>query len=187
MVPTLVVIAAVAGMVALGVWQLHRRAWKEALLARYAAAATMPPVGFPRVPTDQTNLFRRSEAFCLQPTAWRATAGRDRAGRPGYRHIAECRTGAEGPGVAIDAGWSTDPGPAKGWAGGRVTGVIGPDYGGQVLLVADAAAPGLVPSARPDIATVPNNHLAYAVQWFLFAGIATAIYAVLLRRRRAGD
>jgi surfeit locus 1 family protein len=34
---------------------------------------------------------------------------------------------------------------------------------------------------------VPNNHLAYAVQWFLFAGVAAVIYALALRRRtRAG-
>ncbi len=30
---------------------------------------------------------------------------------------------------------------------------------------------------------MPNNHLAYAVQWFLFAAIAGAIYVLALRRR----
>ncbi|WP_419826942.1 SURF1 family protein [Sphingomonas sp.] len=181
--PTLLVAAAVAAMIALGVWQLHRLRWKEALIARYEAAATLPPVGFPRVPTDQSLLFRRSEVFCLQPTAWRASAGRDRTGRSGYRHVADCRTGAEGPGVAIDMGWSDRPEAPGGWRGGRVTGTIGPDRNAQVLLVADEAAPGLVPSARPDVAVVSNNHLAYAVQWFLFAAIAAIIYAVALWRR----
>jgi surfeit locus 1 family protein len=36
-VPTLVVLAAVATMIGLGVWQLQRRAWKEALIARRGA------------------------------------------------------------------------------------------------------------------------------------------------------
>ena len=47
--PTLLVLIAVAGMVALGIWQLHRLHWKEALIADYASAAGKPPVAFPRV------------------------------------------------------------------------------------------------------------------------------------------
>ena len=38
---TLIVIAAVATMIALGVWQLHRLEWKEALIMRYAQVETM--------------------------------------------------------------------------------------------------------------------------------------------------
>jgi len=34
------------------------------------------------------------------------------------------------------------------------------------------------------VGDIPNNHLAYAVQWFLFAGIAGVIYALALKRRR---
>jgi surfeit locus 1 family protein len=30
---------------------------------------------------------------------------------------------------------------------------------------------------------VPNNHLAYAVQWFLFAAVASVIYVLALRWR----
>ena len=30
---------------------------------------------------------------------------------------------------------------------------------------------------------MPNNHLAYAVQWFLFALTALVIYAIALRKR----
>ncbi len=182
-VATVLVAAAIATMIWLGVWQLHRLRWKEGLLAEYAAAAHKPPVGFPRVPTDQALLFRRSTAFCLQPTAWRASAGRNLTGESGYRHIADCRTGAEGPGIAFDMGWSRSPDAPAGWRGGQVTGTIGPDHDRQILLVADTAAPGLAPSAPPDLDTIPNNHLAYAVQWFLFAAIAALIYAVALWRR----
>jgi surfeit locus 1 family protein len=182
--PTILVALAVAAMIALGIWQLcFRLPLKEKLLARYAAAAGKPPVAFPRVPTDQSLLFRRSSAYCLEPVGWRASAGRSRAGVPGYRHTADCRTGAEGPGVAIVVGWSRSPDPPRGWRGGQMHGVIGPDQGNQVLLVADTAAPGLQPSEPPSMDAIPNNHFAYAIQWFLFAGVAAAIYAIALWRR----
>jgi surfeit locus 1 family protein len=42
--PTLLVGAAVAVMVGLGIWQLQRKGEKEALIARYAAAASQPEV-----------------------------------------------------------------------------------------------------------------------------------------------
>lgn len=183
LLPTLLVALAAAVMIWLGVWQLHRMRWKEGLLAEYAAAAGKPPVAFPRVPTDQTALFRRSSAYCLEAVGWRASAGRNRAGDPGYRHVADCRTGAEGPGVAIDAGWSRSPDPPRGWRGGRMRGIIGPDHDAQVLLVSDTAAPGLLPSEPPSLDAIPNNHFAYAIQWFLFAGIAVAIYGIALWRR----
>jgi surfeit locus 1 family protein len=54
------------------------------------------------------------------------------------------------------------------------------------MLVATQPAAGLEPSAPPSIIDVPNNHLAYAVQWFLFAGIAAIIYLLALRRRQRG-
>jgi cytochrome oxidase assembly protein ShyY1 len=181
--PTLIVALAAGVMVWLGIWQLHRLTWKEGLLAEYAAAAHKPPVGYPRVPTDQSLLFRRSSTFCLQPVGWRASAGRNRAGESGYRHVADCRTGAEGPGVAIDVGWSRSPDAPSGWKGGQVAGTIGPDHNRQVLLVADTAAPGLEPSAPPSLDAIPNNHFAYAIQWFLFATIAVVIYAIALWRR----
>lgn len=185
-IPTILVALAVAAMIALGVWQLRRMHEKEAMIARYAGAAGRPAVGFPRVPTDQALLFRRSEVFCLQPTGWRASAGRDRQGRSGYRHIADCRSGgAEGPGVAVDMGWSEHPDAPAGWRGGPVTGTIGPDRNGQVLLVSDTPAPGLAASAVPQVADIPNNHFAYAIQWFVFAGVAAAIYGLVLWRRRA--
>ncbi|NBO00626.1 MAG: hypothetical protein EBV21_04095 [Betaproteobacteria bacterium] len=34
---------------------------------------------------------------------------------------------------------------------------------------------------------LPNNHLSYAVQWFLFAFVALVIYALAVRKRLAGQ
>lgn len=197
LVPTLIVIAAAAAMIALGIWQLQRARWKETLLARYEAAATLPPIAFPALGGDETALFRRSSAFCLEPVAWHVEAGRNRAGASGWRHLVDCRTGAEGPGVTIDMGWSERFGANPPWDGGHVIGVIAsaPEHRSLIaglwarpvplalMIVADMPAPGLVASAPPAIADIPNNHRAYAVQWFIFAGLAVLIYALALRRR----
>jgi cytochrome oxidase assembly protein ShyY1 len=45
---TLIVGAAVATMIALGLWQLDRRAEKAALLALYRANLTQPAMAFPK-------------------------------------------------------------------------------------------------------------------------------------------
>jgi len=185
LIPTVLVAAAVAVMIGLGIWQLYRAQWKQDLLARYEANSRLPPIAFPKVPTpaDEQLLFRRASGYCLQATGWIARSGRNRADQPGWRHIALCRTGAEGPGMAVDLGWSNKGDSPVGYRGGPVSGVIGPDRKHILLLVADQAAPGLQPSAKPFLDEIPNNHRAYAVQWFLFAGIAVVIYALALRRR----
>jgi surfeit locus 1 family protein len=194
---TIVVLIAVAAMIALGAWQLGRRAEKAALLARYGANAASPPLPLVALfPVGDADLFRRTGAMCLSVAGWDSKAGRDARGRSGWRHVASCRTGAEGPGFAADLGVSQSA-DAPRWTGGMVQGrltwasdgssLIGRLFGGtparMPMIVAEAPAPGLVPSAQPDPADVPDNHLAYAVQWFLFAAVALAIYAVALWRR----
>lgn len=186
LIPTILVALAVATMIGLGVWQLDRKAEKEALLADYEAAWQLPPVAFPE-PPDRALLYRRATGMCLEPVGWRAVAGQNRAGEPGWQHVASCRTGGgEGPGMQVVAGWSRALDPAIDWRGGEVTGIIGrdPEYG--IRLVAEDPAPGLEPAARPDPGEIPNNHLLYAIQWFAFAGIALVIYALALRRRARG-
>lgn len=183
---TIVVALAVAAMIALGVWQLRRAEWKADLLAKYRAAATMPAVAFPNVPpTDGSLLFRKASGFCLEPTGWSARNGRDRKGNAGWRHIAACRTGAEGPGMVVDMGWSKSADAPVGWRGGEVSGVIEGDRDHILLLVSDTPAPGLAASALPDAASIPDNHRAYAFQWFAFAATAAIIFGFAAFRRRA--
>jgi surfeit locus 1 family protein len=185
-IPTIVVAAAVGLMVWLGIWQLHRATWKTGLIARYEANAKLPPVAWPTVPpADDRLLYRRASGFCLQPVGWRAVAGRNLKDEPGWSHIASCRTGVEGPGMEVDVGWSARPSDPQ-WRGGAVAGLIVPDRKHLIRLVAANAAPGLVPSQPPAPRDMPNNHLAYAVQWFFFAATALIIYLIALRRRQRG-
>jgi cytochrome oxidase assembly protein ShyY1 len=184
LIPTLLVAAAIAVMIGLGVWQLQRAAEKEALLARYHDARGLPPIALPAVP-DPANppLFRRASAFCLRVVDWRAVSGRNVRGDAGWVHVASCARGAEGPGFQAVMGWSPTPDSPR-WTGGPVEGVVGPDRDHVVKLVAAVPAPGLLPAKPPSLDDVPNNHRLYAAQWFFFAAAAAAIYWLALRRRR---
>lgn len=180
-IPTLVVLAAVAVMIALGVWQLSRMAQKEALLARYTAAETMSSdVQWPRGSENfEDVLFRHTRIDCTSVGPDRPMAGRNAGGQSGWAHVFACEMG-DGRKADVVAGWSRQP-TALQWAGGEVGGVIAP--GGR--LIADRPLPGLEASARPDPRDVPNNHWSYAAQWFLFAATALVIYALALRKRLA--
>ena len=194
-VPTILVALAVATMIALGFWQLlDRRPKKEAFLAQLAANPAKPAIGFPRA-TDDRLLFRRVAAMCLEPTSG-TMAG---AGAAGFRWIVECRTGAEGPGMAVQLGTTRDPLAKPVWQGGMVQGYLShaPDSRPMIaalfertpqrlMVVADTPPAGLAANAAPDLSSVPNNHLAYAVQWFLFAAVAVVIYILALRLRNRG-
>lgn len=182
--PTLIVALAIGAMIGLGVWQLHRAQWKAGLLAQYAAAAHQPPIALPIVP-DAKNppLFRKADAFCLSVVKWTPVAARNLNGDAGWGHVADCRTGAEGPGFAVDMGWSERM-DAPAWRGGQVSGTIAADRERIYRLIAATPAPGLQPTAPPNMADIPNNHMAYAVQWFIFAALAAIIYLIALRRRR---
>lgn len=197
-VATTLVALAVTAMVALGVWQLDRRGQKEALIAQYRANAALPQIAMPGPGDWRPALFRRVAATCQSVASWSSEAGRATDGARGWRKLAQCRTGgAEGPGLIVDMGVGDIAQANPAWTGGVVSGVLteAPSHASLIarafgkapapspLLVAATPAPGLKPSAPPSPETVPNNHLAYAVQWFLFAGIASVIYALALRRR----
>ena len=193
LLPTLIVAAAVAAMIALGVWQLGRAEEKAAVLAEYRRAAALPTLDLdPLLARRAAELpplaFRRVRVTCTaRNVAPEQRGGRSAAGQGGYVHLVPCRPGA--PGLAgrlvVDAGWSALP-----EAGRRLTldgpaeGRRGPVRGeGPIRLTAAAAPPPLAPSAAPDVAQIPDNHLGYAFQWFFFAAAALVIYVLALRRR----
>lgn len=198
LLPTLLVAAAVATMIALGVWQLGRADEKAALQRQYERNLALPLIALPSgAVVDESLLYRRASAFCLEVTGWRKTGGKSASGQGGTRFIALCRTGAEGPGFAADMGVSPDPKANPAWKGGEVAGriVAEPRSGGLLerltgksppsrpMIVSEQPAPGLQASA-PPAADAPNNSLSYAFQWFFFAVAAAVIYVLALRRRQ---
>mgnify|MGYP001055558474 FL=1 len=196
--PTIIVAAAIAVMIGLGIWQGGRAHQKDAAVAAWRANMGKPATAYPGGnPTDEHYLFRRLSANCLRVVNWQEVGGRSKDGRTGWRHIANCATGAEGPGLVVDMGVSIAPNSKVSWPGGQVRGLATHEPDGspwiarlsgkapplRLMIVAETPAPGLLPSAPPDPASVPNNHKAYMVQWFLFAAIAAMIYALAVRKR----
>jgi cytochrome oxidase assembly protein ShyY1 len=179
-IPTLLVLVAVGIMVRLGIWQLHRLGEKEALLARYQAAH----VSSAEVPWPATKavadmaLYRRSRLLCAKVVGHSGIAGRNAAGEPGIAQYAQCVL-PDGSQASVVMGWARNPNTTGTWTGGEVRGIVAPGP----RLVADPPLGGLAANAQPDPSEIPNNHLAYAVQWFLFAATALVIYAVALWRR----
>jgi len=192
-IPTLVVALAVATMIALGIWQLRRAAWKEALLADYGRAAALPAVDLDPLLASGRPLpalsFRRALVTCdARDAAVTAQAGRSSADASGQAYYVACRPGASGDAgrLRVNAGWADRPDAARrltvtGLVAGRL-GVVGAD-GPITLVAATPAAPLTIASAPPDLAAIPNNHLSYALQWFAFALTAAVIYLLALRTR----
>ena len=183
--PSLIVAAAVAIMIALGFWQLGRADEKEALLASYRnVSPDAAPVEYPL--TDEgieQNLYRATMVQCAEVVSKRDIVGTNSVGVKGWAHLATCKltgSGESADEAEVALGWSRTPqGPE--WSGGEVTGILAP--GGKI--VADPPLAGLGPLAKPDPADLPNNHLSYAVQWFLFALTALIIF-ILAVRKKAG-
>lgn len=191
-IPTIIVAAAMAVMIGLGVWQLQRAGWKDRLLAELAAAESLPAVDLdPLLGGDPpANLaFRRALVTCAAPLpAPELRAGRNLAGQSGYSAFVACRPGASGWAgrLQVNAGWAGRSDQSLRVAlprtvAGRI-GTVEPD--GPIILTAAEASSGLQPSAPARIEDIPNNHLAYAFQWFFFAATAGLIYVLTLRRRR---
>ena len=201
-VATLIVAAAVAVMIGLGVWQLQRAEWKQRLLAEYGAAASLPPLDLdPLLEGGSTDFpplsYRRALVTCrasdLEP---QLRGGRSAEGAGGYAYFVPCRPGAEGLAgrLVVNAGWSAMPDSDRRVSVvGLTAGRLGAETEDRIVLTSATAEPPLRPSAAPGPETISNNHLAYAGQWFFFALAAAVIYLLALRRRgrenlpRAGE
>jgi len=177
--PTIIVLIAVGIMIRLGLWQVDRMAEKNAMLGRYAAAqASSAAIPFPATPADvEAALYHRSSVDCVSAVDPTSRSGRNANGDAGIAQIVTCKTAAGGK-VEVVLGLAQTPAIVP-WGGGIVTGWIAPGP----KLIADPPQAGLAASARPDPNDVPNNHFAYAVQWFFFALVALLIYGLALRKR----
>jgi surfeit locus 1 family protein len=185
--PTLLVLLAVGVMVRLGFWQLDRLAQKEAMLADYAYAnqsAVLIDYAHWMSPDNPTS-YHQVRIVCSDVGPDSPVAGRSSTGASGWAHQFSCQFPIWNRGNAradVVIGWSDSPAAVR-WGGGEVIGREVPSKGALHRVIADPPLAGLQPNAKPDPRDIPNNHLAYAVQWFLFAGVALVIYALALRKR----
>ena len=198
----IIVTASVMTMIALGLWQLQRSAEKAVLMESYATNQLLAPVGLSSISAvDPQQLFRTVTATCAQPSDWQVDSGRSvshgASDNAGWRHIVTCDAQGGQPAFLAVVGVSDDAATRPYWAGGTITGtlVTEPQRSGLLarlfgspprlrpMVVAHDPVAGLLPAMRPDPSSVPDNHIVYAVQWFIFAFAAALIFLVALRQR----
>jgi len=104
--PTAIAVVGIAILIGLGTWQLHRKVWKETLLATIAARTEAPPVPLPaKIAAPATWTFRRVTAagrFDNDHAFW--LYGRTQDGKAGIHLLVPMvREGA--PTVLVDRGF----------------------------------------------------------------------------------
>jgi len=204
----LLTLAAIIVLVGLGLWQLERRAWKEALIAQREAALTAPPSAAPQGaagaqalsfhPVVAEGVFLLDKALLLHAIGPKGAAGfdvltplREASGR-----MILVRRGFVAMAAKNAAGTGAAPGGPV-----RVEGLLRlpaerkpnwftPDNRPAtndwywIDIKAMAAAQGLAGLAPFYIdvdmapAPLPNDHLQYAITWFSLAAAAMVIYVL---------
>lgn len=199
-------------LVGLGVWQLQRLAWKQALIARLEERLAAEPVPLPIRPDPATDAFLRvaADGIVGGPEVHLLTSLR-RSG-PGFRVIAPLATSG-GRMVLVDLGYipEADKNAARPPATGMVTGALywpeetdgftpAPDLGANIwfardvpamaaalgteplLIVAESHPFGSLPRPLRLGVNLPNDHLQYAITWFALALVWAVMSAMLVRR-----
>lgn len=209
-------LAGVGVLVALGIWQLQRLAWKEELIARIEAVMTDAPAALPAAPDPRRDRYRAialSGHFTGRQTRV-LTSVPDRG--PGYSLIAAFATG-DGRVILLERGYIPDlvavpPPPPAGelrvtgnldWPDDLTPGMeahdaardiwIGHDLPGLAaqldalpLLVIARTATGDDITPVPVTAALRNDHLGYAITWFGLALAWAGMTGAWLWRIRAG-
>lgn len=198
---TLLTLVMIPVLIALGFWQLERREWKHALIARLEAAKTLPPVtahDYYRAMIGLDSLqYRRAEADCrpgrVKPYDLKGGTSADDEG--GFLVLVDCNDPARhrAPDMVVVAGWTLRPDAVRTLdLDTHFNGtLIEHPYGDQpgrprFMLIPTTAVPPLAVSRTPVPDDLPDSHLSYALQWFAFAATLAVIYAVYFRQWRRG-
>ncbi len=196
--PLVIGLGGVAILITLGLWQVQRLGWKEALIAEFEAKRTASPGALPAVADEADAYLPVRVHGTFQPGEVHVLTSA-KPGGPGFRIIAPFRS-VDGRRVMVDRGYvpetqKTDNRPLNTviveghllWP--KETDSFTPEadetknmwFARDVALMADAleAEPLLVVASRPTgpgsprplpaTANFANNHLQYAITWFSLA------------------
>ena len=193
-------------LLALGAWQMDRRAWKQDLIATIGERMALPAVDLPAALGPEWTYRRVLVQGETVPGGWFRFPGRARDGQVGDVLMLLIRT-ADGRLVAAERafvgfneplpplpaavamegvlrlpaarGWFTpDNGPAENqWY------TVDPAAMAASIGADQGAALPLYVVARDWQPQLPNNHLQYALTWFSFAGIFAIIFILFHRRK----
>lgn len=212
----LIGLAGTATLIWLGVWQMQRLAWKEAMLARIEAEISAAPVPLPQAPTPETAGFLPVTASgeILEPEI-RVLASKKQIG-PGYRIIAPFRVGdrtilldrgflevadedtprSTGPAEItgnlhwpdeVD-GFTPEPDTAAGLWFARDVPSLAQALGTEpVMLIAATRTDPHITPMPVDSSGIPNDHLQYAITWFSLAAVWLVMTGIFARRLRASE
>ncbi|SMY06573.1 SURF1 family protein [Flavimaricola marinus] len=218
--PILLGLGGVAILISLGVWQVQRLAWKEAVLAQIEARITAPPVAVPSDPTEAEDEYLPvSVTGDLLDGEIRVLVSVKDEGA-GYRVISPVLTD-DGRRLLVDRGyipledetaerpvgpievvgnllwpdevdnWTPEPDVARGIWFARDLPAMATALGTEPILVVarEVADPSAVTPLPIDTSAIPNDHLNYAITWFLLALVWAAmsgylVYRTLRRKER---
>lgn len=196
-IPTVITAVGIIILCGLGRWQLERREWKHDLIARLTAAPNLPPVTPAEFRAammgDLSVQYRRANIDCFAgpKKPYDLRPGSSASGDSGFFVIVSCRPNALPPDIVAVAGWTrrVDAQDQVITLDYQLSGIIiERPYGDapnrpRFMLIPDTAIPPLARPRQPSAADLPDNHLAYAGQWFGLAIALAAIYGLWLRRR----
>nr|WP_321983655.1 SURF1 family protein [uncultured Lichenicoccus sp.] len=214
LVPLVCTLLLVSLTTSLGIWQVHRLAWKQHLLAQIATAERSPPVPLPPHPTPFQKIVVSGTLDASRAVAYADDVRDDEHGNAVMgTHLVEPLMRPGQPPLLVDLGWEPyPPKPRDGSA--TVTGFIRPaerptwlsatdDPGHRRFYTLDPAriaaslglpAPSpytlvaLGPPATPDpqrnLPRPPNDHLQYAITWFSLSLVGIVMFGVWARRAR---
>ena len=196
----------------LGVWQVHRLAWKQALLASIDQAERSPPVALPPHPSPFQKIVVSGTLDASHAIAYADDVRDDVHGNAVMgTHLVEPLLRPGAPPILVDLGWEPfPPKPEDGRA--TITGFIRPvehptwlsardDPGHRRYNTRDppetAASLGLpapepftlialgsaaLPDPQRTLPRPPNDHLQYAITWFSLSLVGIVMFAVWARR-----
>jgi surfeit locus 1 family protein len=209
----------VAGLLALGVWQVERLAWKRSLIAQVTARLAASPVSAPITATSR-DAYRRVRATGEFVTARDSFVQASTVRGPGWWVMTPLRSG-DGQIIFVNRGYSskrdappppagvvsvtgllrlTEPGggflrnndpAADRWYSRDVSAIaerrgLGAATSYFIDADASAAARATDPVGGLTVIRFPNNHLAYAITWFILAIMTTGGFIIWIRAARRG-
>jgi surfeit locus 1 family protein len=207
--PLIFGIVGVAILLSLGVWQVQRLAWKTAILDEIGARLAAAPVAVPERPDPETDRYLKVRADGrIEPGEIHVYTSAPPRG-VGYRVIVPFAL-ADGRRILLDRGFVPigEKDAARRLGPLSVEGnLVWPQEGDArpdrekniwlardvplmaealgtlpVLLAAASSDDPAAPLPLPVTPNIPNNHLEYAVTWFLLAAVWAMMTGYLLWR-----
>jgi surfeit locus 1 family protein len=212
-------LAGLGTLVSLGVWQLQRLEWKEGMIAQAERQMEADPMALPATPDPQTDRYLPVTITGSFTGEEAPVLTSDRISGPGFLIVGAFQTD-DGRRILVDRGYVSEadrnlPRPPRqmqitgnlNWPDDMTSATPPPDrktgiwFGRDVAAMAQALGtePVLV-VARSDtgdgVTPVPasasfrNDHLQYAITWFLLAAVwagMTGAYLWRIRQRRAEE